>query len=75
MYLLDTSPCIEILRDKRSKVRNRLKQHDPSEIFLCSIVKAELFYGARKSEHVSKNQALVKELLRHEHRRFGESDR
>lgn len=62
MYLLDTGPCIEILRDKRSRVRKRLKQHDPSEIFLCSIVKAELFYGARKSEHVSKNQALVKEF-------------
>jgi tRNA(fMet)-specific endonuclease VapC len=62
MYLLDTGPCIEVLRDKRSKVRKRLKQHDPSEIVLCSIVKAELLYGARKSEHISKNQALVKEF-------------
>lgn len=62
MYLLDTSPCIEILRDRNSKVRQRLEQHDPSEIYLCSIVIAELLYGARKSVQVAKNLALVKEF-------------
>ena len=62
MYLLDTSPCIEILRDRSSKVRQRLKKHDPTDIYLCSIVIAELLYGARKSDHVAKNLALVKEF-------------
>ena len=62
MYLLDTSPCIELLRDKHSKAKERLKLHDPSDIYLCSIVVAELLYGARKSAHVAKNLALVKEF-------------
>jgi tRNA(fMet)-specific endonuclease VapC len=62
MYLLDTSPCIEILRDRNSKAKQRLEQHDPSEIYLCSIVIAELLYGARKSVQVAKNLALVREF-------------
>lgn len=62
MYLLDTSPCIEMLRDRSSTVRQRLKKHDPTDIYLCSIVVAELLYGARKSDHVAKNLALVKEF-------------
>jgi tRNA(fMet)-specific endonuclease VapC len=62
MYLLDTSPCIEILRDRHSQAREKLEQNDPSDVYLCSIVIAELFYGARKSEHVGKNLALVKEF-------------
>jgi tRNA(fMet)-specific endonuclease VapC len=62
MYLLDTSPCIEILRDRSTNVRQRLKKHDPTDIYLCSIVVAELLYGARKSDHVAKNLALVKEF-------------
>jgi tRNA(fMet)-specific endonuclease VapC len=62
MYLLDTSPCIEILRDRSSKIRQQLEKHDPTDIYLCSIVVAELLYGARKSDHVAKNLALVKEF-------------
>jgi len=62
MYLLDTSPCIEILRDRSSQTRQRLEKHDPTDIYLCSIVVAELLYGARKSVQVAKNLALVKEF-------------
>lgn len=60
MYLLDTNPCIEILRNKQSRERERLAQHNPVEIYLCSVVKTELFYGARKSAQVAKNLALVR---------------
>ena len=62
MYLLDTSPCIEILRNRTSPVRHRLEQHHPSEIYLCSIVKAELFCGARKSSRIAENLALVRDF-------------
>jgi tRNA(fMet)-specific endonuclease VapC len=62
MYLLDTSPCIQILRDRNSKAKQRLEKHDPTDIYLCSIAVAELLYGARKSDHVAKNLALVKEF-------------
>ena len=60
MYLLDTSPCIEILRNTQSPVRDRFEQHNPSEIYLCSVVIAELLYGARKSAQVAKNLSLVR---------------
>jgi tRNA(fMet)-specific endonuclease VapC len=60
MYLLDTNPCIEMLRHQHAPERDRLAQHDPAEIYLCSVVKAELVYGARKSAQVAKNLALVR---------------
>ena len=60
MYLLDTNPCVEILRNIESPVRYRLQKNDPSLIYLCSVVVAELFYGARKSASVSKNLSLVR---------------
>jgi tRNA(fMet)-specific endonuclease VapC len=64
MYLLDTNPCIEILRHQYSPERARLEQHDPREIYLCAVVKAELLYGARKSARVAKNLALVRTFCR-----------
>jgi tRNA(fMet)-specific endonuclease VapC len=60
MYLLDTNPCIEMLRHQQSPERDCLEQHDPAEIYLCSVVKAALVYGARKSAQVAKNLALVR---------------
>lgn len=60
MYLLDTNPCIEILRYRHAPERGRLEQHDPREIYLCAVVKAELLYRARKSARVAKNLALVR---------------
>lgn len=62
MYLLDTSPCIDILRNRESTVKDRLARHDPSDIYLCSVVIAELLYGARKSTSTAKNLTLVLEF-------------
>ena len=59
MYLLDTNACIRILNNSSASLVNRLKQHLPSEISLCSIVKAELLYGARRSERVAENLQLL----------------
>ena len=60
MYLLDTNPCVEILRNIESPVRYRLQKNDAPLIYLCSVVVAELLYGARKSASVSKNLSLVR---------------
>lgn len=46
MYLLDTNARIRILNDTSPLLIQRLASHAPSEIRLCSIVKAELIYGA-----------------------------
>jgi len=55
MYLLDTNACIQILNDTSRNFTARLRQHDPDEIRLCSVVRAELVYGARRSSRVESN--------------------
>jgi tRNA(fMet)-specific endonuclease VapC len=40
----------------------KLIETDPDEIFLCSIVKAELFYGAHKSNNPLKTIKAQKEF-------------
>lgn len=49
MYLLDTSACIQFLRDPDSAVARRLATVPLGEVTLCTVVKAELYYGAQRS--------------------------
>jgi tRNA(fMet)-specific endonuclease VapC len=49
-YLLDTHACVAVLRDRGSNVAHRLRQEPSGTVALCSIVKAELYYGAHKSQ-------------------------
>lgn len=59
MYLLDTNACIRLLNNASESLVSRLRRHDPSEIRLSAVVKAELFYGARRSSRVSENLRLL----------------
>ena len=52
MWLLDTNACIALLNGTSAPLAGRLAQHRPSEIRLCAVVKAELLFGARKSQLV-----------------------
>lgn len=61
MFLLDTNACIRLLNGTSPALSDRLRQVDPSEVCLCSVVKAELMYGARRSTRVAENS----DLLRH----------
>ncbi|MBW2523403.1 MAG: type II toxin-antitoxin system VapC family toxin [Deltaproteobacteria bacterium] len=54
MYLLDTNVCIRLLNDSSPQVAKRFAAESPSTMRLCSVVKAELLYGARKSHRVDK---------------------
>lgn len=54
-YLLDTNVCIRYLNGQSEKIYQQLSIRKPEEIALCSIVKAELIYGAQKSHNPSKN--------------------
>jgi tRNA(fMet)-specific endonuclease VapC len=58
MYLLDTNACIRILNGW-VPVANRYRQHRTSEIRLCSVVKAELLFGARRSSRAAENLRLL----------------
>ena len=59
MYLLDTNVCIHLLNQKHPGILQHFQQHSPAEIALCSIVKAELLYGARHSQRVQDNLQLL----------------
>ncbi len=47
-WLLDTNAWIIYLKTPQSPIRARLATLKPSEILLCSVVKAELLHGAEK---------------------------
>jgi tRNA(fMet)-specific endonuclease VapC len=63
-YLLDSNTWISLLRWQNAGVLGRLKQHPPEDILLCSVVLAELWYGAERSDsnHRADNYALVDDL-------------
>lgn len=63
-YLLDTNICIALLQKKEEKIIKKLKENSPGNFALCSVVKAELLYGARKSQKVDENLALLQEFFR-----------
>lgn len=63
MWLLDTNAWIGYLNSRPSPLKERIK-HKPIEmIWLCDIVKAELYYGAFKSQRQSANLSLLRELF------------
>lgn len=48
-YLLDTNACIGVLTNRVPPLVERWKRTLPSQVRLCSVVKAELLFGAEKS--------------------------
>lgn len=60
IYLLDTNVCIHLLNEKNPIILHHFRQHSPADIVLCSVVKAELLYGARRSQRVEANLQLLK---------------
>lgn len=50
MYILDSNTCSNTRTEGRSQVERLLMAAKPSDIKLCSVVKAELWYGARRSK-------------------------
>jgi tRNA(fMet)-specific endonuclease VapC len=64
LLLLDTNTCIRILNGSSKTVVARLRETHPSRIHLCSVVKAELLYGARNSTRVETNLAVLEAFFR-----------
>jgi tRNA(fMet)-specific endonuclease VapC len=62
MFLLDTNICIGLLKAQAPLV-DRLRRLAPREVAVCSVVVAELFYGARKSQRVAENLATLRRFL------------
>ncbi len=58
IYLVDTNVCVSYLRGKNSvNIEARLDAANPGDVALCSVVKAELLYGAERSQQPQKNHA------------------
>ncbi|BAT56678.1 PIN domain protein (plasmid) [Nostoc sp. NIES-3756] len=62
-YLLDTNACIVYLNRPMSGVRQRLESLSPADIAVCSVVKAELFYGSMRSNNPTRTLALQEVFL------------
>jgi len=62
IYLLDTNVCIRYLNGKSESVRQRIESLHSENIALCSVVKAELFYGAIKSFQSERNIAKLRKF-------------
>lgn len=62
-YLLDTNACISYLNNPDSPVCLKMQRLKPSEILLCSVVEAELYYGVMKSAAHAKNLARLKPFI------------
>lgn len=50
-YLLDTNVCVMYLNGRSALVRDRLRSTLVEDMRVCSVVKAELFYGAFRSNN------------------------
>lgn len=61
-FLLDTNSCIIYLRGKNLALKERLEFYR-QEVAVCSVVKAELFYGSMKSANPEKNLRLQSKFL------------
>ena len=62
-YLLDTNVCIIYLKGRKLNLKRRLDALAIEEIAVCSVVKAELYFGAMKSANPERNFALQQAFL------------
>jgi tRNA(fMet)-specific endonuclease VapC len=62
-YLLDTNVCVMYLNGRSVSVRDRLQSIAIEEMAVCSIVKAELFYGAMRSNNPTRTLERQQEFL------------
>ena len=59
MWLLDTSICVPLINRTDASLADRLLARAPGSICLCSVVKAELSFGAHNSARVAENLQRV----------------
>lgn len=63
VWVLDTNACIRVLNNTSAALVKRMRNTDPAHIALCSVVKAELLYGARKSSRRADNLRLLERFF------------
>ena len=62
MWIPDTNVWIRYLNPQSSPVKSCFLRYSVDKIYLCDVVKAELYFGAYKSTRRDENLALLDEL-------------
>jgi tRNA(fMet)-specific endonuclease VapC len=63
-WLLDTNVCVHYLRSgDGSPIATHMAEQNAEDVVLCSVVRAELVFGALKSRDAAENLAKVKQFL------------
>lgn len=62
-YLLDTNVCVMYLNGRSELVRDRILSTPIQDMAVCSVVKAELFYGAMKSNNPTRTLERQQQFL------------
>ncbi|TAE57695.1 MAG: type II toxin-antitoxin system VapC family toxin [Nostocales cyanobacterium] len=65
IYLLDTNVCVMYLNGRSESVQNRILSVPTKDIAVCSVVKAELFYGAMRSNNPTRTLQKQQAFLEH----------
>jgi tRNA(fMet)-specific endonuclease VapC len=63
-FLLDTNTCIRYLNGRAPAIRTHLAAVPLAEIAVCAPVKAELYYGAARSQDPARSLARQEGFLR-----------
>ena len=62
-YLLDTNVCIQFITGRSVSLKEKIQRLDLSSLFICSIVRGELEYGARKSNNPEKSISVLRSFI------------
>jgi len=54
-FFLDADTCIYFINDVSDPIRKKLLSKKPYDIYISTIVKAELLYGVQKSKNTKEN--------------------
>ena len=62
-YLLDTNVCIRYLNRRSERIIRKMETVSPDDIGVCAVTRAELFFGALKSNNPEKTLAQQRTFL------------
>ena len=62
-YLLDTNTCIHYINRRSANILRRMETVSPDDIVVCSVTRAELIFGAAKSNNPEKTRTAQHEFL------------
>ena len=63
IYLPDTNACVAVMRNRSVECIRRFQQTLSTEIVLCDIVMAELWYGIYRSGRIAQNTQLLQRFV------------